>query len=71
MKQYRCPWCGRLGMPKYLHFFRFIPKLNLLQHYNWEKCKICGKYYVPEGKKRGYSENIMKRAIKLYMEGVP
>ena len=33
------------------------------------KCKICGKYYVPEGKKRGYSEEIKKQAIKLYLEG--
>ena len=33
------------------------------------KCKICGKYYVPEGKKRGCSEDIKKQAIKLYLEG--
>ena len=33
------------------------------------KCKICGKYYVLEGKKRGYSEEIKKQAIKLYIEG--
>ena len=33
------------------------------------KCKICGKYYVLEGKKREYSEEIRKQAIKLYMEG--
>ena len=33
------------------------------------KCKICGKYYVSEGKKRGYSEDIKKQAIKLYLEG--
>ena len=33
------------------------------------KCKICGKDYVPEGKKRGYSEEIKKQAIKLYLEG--
>ena len=32
------------------------------------KCKICWKYYVPEGKKRGYSVDIKKQAIKLYME---
>ena len=33
------------------------------------RCKICGKYYVLEGKKREYSEEIRKQAIKLYMEG--
>ena len=33
------------------------------------KCKVYGKYYVPEGKKREYIEDIRKQAIKLYMEG--
>ena len=33
------------------------------------RCKICGKYYVQEGKTREYSEEIKKQAIKLYMEG--
>ena len=33
------------------------------------KCKICGKYYAPEGKKREYSEELKNQAIKMYMEG--
>ena len=33
------------------------------------KCKICGKYYTAEGKNRGYSEELKKQAIKLYLEG--
>ncbi len=32
------------------------------------KCKKCGKYYVLEGKNRGYREEIKKPAIKLYLE---
>ena len=35
-----------------------------VQKYKW---KIRGKYYILEGKKRGYSENINKQAIKLYL----
>ena len=31
------------------------------------KCKICGKYSVLESKNRGYSEEIKKQAIKLYI----
>ena len=33
------------------------------------KCKICGKYYTPESKKRRSSEESKKQAIKLYLEG--
>ena len=36
------------------------------------KCKVCGKVYTPNPKERsysGYSEDIKKQAIKLYMEG--
>ena len=33
------------------------------------RCKICGKYYVQEGKKREYGEEIKKQAIKLYADG--
>ena len=33
------------------------------------KCKICGKYYIPNAKERTYSEEVKKQAIKLYMEG--
>ena len=33
------------------------------------KCKICGKYYTHESKKRGHSEEIKRQAIKLYLEG--
>ena len=33
------------------------------------KCKVYGKYYTAEGKKRGYSEESKNQAIKLYLEG--
>ena len=33
------------------------------------KCKICGKYYTQESKKRGHSEETKNQAIKLYLEG--
>ena len=33
------------------------------------KCKICGKYYTLENKKRGHSEETKNQAIKLYLEG--
>ncbi len=36
------------------------------------KCKICGKVYAQNPKEKiysGYSEEIKKQAIKLYMEG--
>ena len=33
------------------------------------KCKICGKYYIPNPKERTYSEEVKKQAIKLYLEG--
>ncbi len=33
------------------------------------KCKICGKYYTQEGKKKGHSEETKNQAIKLYLEG--
>ena len=33
------------------------------------KCKICGKYYTKESKKRGHSEETKNLAIKLYLEG--
>ena len=33
------------------------------------KCKICGKYYTAESKKRGQSEETKNQAIKLYLEG--
>ena len=33
------------------------------------RCKICGKYYAHKGKKREYSKEIKKLAIKLYKEG--
>ena len=32
------------------------------------KCKICGKYYTQESKKRGHSEETKNQAIKLYLE---
>ena len=33
------------------------------------KCKICGKYYIQESKKKGHSEETKNQAIKLYLEG--
>ena len=33
------------------------------------KCKVWGKVYTPKPKKRNYSEEIKRQAIKLYMEG--
>ena len=33
------------------------------------KCKMCGKVYTPNPKKRSYSEEVKKQAIKLYLEG--
>ena len=33
------------------------------------KCKICGKYYTKESKKRVHSEETKNQAIKLYLEG--
>ena len=33
------------------------------------KCKICGKYYTQESKKKVHSEETKKQAIKLYLEG--
>ncbi len=33
------------------------------------KCKICGKYYTAESKKRCHSEETKNQAIKLYWEG--
>ena len=33
------------------------------------KCKVCGKVYTPNPKRRSYSEEVKKQAIKLYMEG--
>ena len=32
------------------------------------KCKICGKYYVPEPKERTYSEEVKKQAIKCFKQ---
>ena len=33
------------------------------------KCKICGKYYTQESKKKIHSEETKNQAIKLYLEG--
>jgi transposase-like protein len=34
------------------------------------RCKECGKYYTLEPKRRAYSEEIRKNAIKIYYSGV-
>ena len=58
----KCPSCGATSKQNKHGFTR-----SYSQRY---RCQHCQKSYTPEQKARGYSKEIRKQALQMYIDGV-